>query len=40
MYENFGDINDKGSVSNIGITSRNVLGSKENIESNAGFFYY
>ena len=38
LYENFDDINDKGLVSNIGITSCNILGSKENIESNAGFF--
>ena len=38
LYENFDDINDKMSVSNLGITSCNVLSSKENIQSNAGFF--
>ena len=38
LYENFGDTNDKTEISNLGITSCNVLASKENIESNAGFF--
>ena len=38
LYENFGDDNNKNGVSNLGITSCSVLGSKENIESNAGFF--
>ena len=37
LYENFGE--SKKEVSNLGITSCNVLGSKENIESNTGFFY-
>ena len=37
LYENFGDENKK-EISNIDITSCNVLGSKENIENNAGFF--
>ena len=36
LYENFGE--SKKEVSNLGITSCNVLGSKENIESNTGFF--
>ena len=36
LYENFGE--SKKEVSNLGITSCNVLGTKENIESNTGFF--
>ena len=35
LYNNFGK--SKKEVSNLGVTSCNVLGSKENIESNAGF---
>ena len=38
LYENFGDSRDKKEISNLGITSCNVLGSKENIKSNPGFF--
>ena len=38
LYENFENGNDKKEISNIGITSCDVLGSKENIESNVGFF--
>ena len=38
LYENFEDNSNKKEVSNLGITSCNVLASKENIESNAGFF--
>ena len=38
LYKNFGEINSKSEFSNLGITSCNVLVSKENIESNAGFF--
>ena len=38
LYENFGDSDDKNEISNLGITSCNVLASKENIESNVGFF--
>ena len=38
LYENFGDTNNKQRVSNLKITSCNVLSSKENIESNTGFF--
>ena len=38
LYENFVVTNDKTEVSNLGITSCNVLDSKENIESNTGFF--
>ena len=37
IYENFGN-NNKGDVSNLGITKCNILESKENIESNTGFF--
>ena len=37
LYENFGSIN-SNAVSNLGITSCNVLSSTENIESNAGFY--
>ena len=38
LYENFDDKENKNQFSNLDITSCNVLGSKENIESNAGFF--
>ena len=38
LYDNFGDSSDKKEISNLGITSCNVLGSKENIKSNPGFF--
>ena len=38
LYENFDDIDNKKTGSNLGITSCNVLGSKENIQSNTGFF--
>ena len=38
LYENFEDKNSKSEISNLGITSCNVLASKENIESNTGFF--
>ena len=38
LYENFGDNNNKKEVSNLGITSCNVLASKENIKSNTGFY--
>ena len=38
LYENFEDLNDKKEISNLGITSCNVLSSTKNIESNAGFF--
>ena len=38
LYENFEDINDKKEISNLGVTSCNVFGDKENIESNTGFF--
>ena len=39
LYENFGDLNsNKKDASNLGITSCNVFSSKENIESNTGFF--
>ena len=37
LYENFEDTNNKD-ISNLGITSCNILGSTENIESNAGFY--
>ena len=37
LYENFGSENNNA-VSNLGITSCNVLSSTENIESNAGFY--
>ena len=36
IYENFE--NNKKDISNLGITSCNVLSSKENIETNPGFF--
>ena len=35
---NFDDTSSKSEISNLGITSCNVLASKENIESNTGFF--
>ena len=38
LYENFEDINNKKEISNLGVTSCNVFGDKENIESNTGFF--
>ena len=38
LYENFGDSNDKIEISNLGITSCDVLSSEENIKSNPGFF--
>ena len=38
LNENLGNINNKNDVSNLKITSCNVLASKENIESNTGFF--
>ena len=38
LNENFGEENNKMDISNLGITSCNVLTSKENIESNAGFY--
>ena len=37
LYEKFEDSN-KNEISNLAITSCNVLGSKEKIKSNAGFF--
>ena len=37
LYDNF-EINNKKDFSNLGITSCNILASKENIESNTGFF--
>ena len=38
LYENFGEIKNNVGASNLGITSCNVFSSKENIESNTGFF--
>ena len=38
LNEKFGNINNETELSNLGITSCNVLGSTENIESNAGFY--
>ena len=38
LYENFADIKNKKTLSNLDITSCNVLSSKENIESNSGFY--
>ena len=38
LYENFGDIRYKKEISNLGVTSCNVLSSKENVESNPGFY--
>ena len=38
LYDNFAEANNKKEVSNLGVTSCNVLGSTENIKSNTGFF--
>ena len=38
LYENFGSTNNKIDISNLAITSCDIFSSKENIESNAGFF--
>ena len=38
LYENFGSINDKTELSNLGITACNVFSSTENIETNTGFY--
>ena len=38
LYEKFGETNNKMDISNLKVTSCNVLSSKENIESNAGFY--
>ena len=38
LYENFDDSSNKKEISNSGVTSCNVLSSKENIKSNPGFF--
>ena len=38
LYENFGDKGNKKEVSNLGVTSCNVLSSKKNIISNPGFY--
>ena len=38
LYENFGENNNKKEVSNLGVTSCNVLSSKDNIISNTGFY--
>ena len=38
LNEKFGNINNETELSNLGITSCNVLGTTENIESNAGFY--
>ena len=38
LYENFDDSSNKKEISNLGVTSCNVLSSKENIKSNPGFF--
>ena len=38
LYENFGNSEDKKEVTNLGITSCDVLSSSENIKSNTGFF--
>ena len=38
LYENFGEANNKNGISNLGLTSCNVLSSTENIESNTGFY--
>ena len=37
LYDNF-DNSNKREISNLGITSCNILASKENIESNTGFY--
>ena len=38
LYANFWDTNNKNNISNLGIVSCNILASKENIESNIGFY--
>ena len=38
LLENFGDENNKKDISNLGITSCNVLSSTDNIKSNNGFY--
>ena len=38
LYANFDNTNNKKEFTNLGITSCNVLSSKENIKSNSGFF--
>ena len=38
LYENFADTSNKKEISNLGVTSCNVLGSTDNIKSNTGFF--
>ena len=38
LYENFGETKNKKVISNLGLTSCNELSSKENIESNTGFY--
>ena len=38
LYEKFEDTNNKLGSSNLGVTSCNILSSKENIQSNTGFF--
>ena len=38
LYENFIDTNNKKSLSNLDLTKCSVLSSKENIESNTGFY--
>ena len=38
LYENFVDSSNKKEISNLGITSCDVLDSKENIKSNPGFY--
>ena len=38
LYQNFENSNNKNSFSNLGVASCNILSSKENIESNIGFF--
>ena len=38
LYDNFDDTSNKKQVSNLGITSCNVLGDTDNIISNTGFF--
>ena len=39
LYENFGDIKNKIGSTNLGITSVNILTSKENITSNIGWIF-
>ena len=38
LYENFADDSNKKSISNLGITSCDILSSTENIKSNTGFY--